>query len=195
MKGRKLRLAALLLALLMLLAGCGIKGLTVPLSGGTTSVPKAESRSGAKEALPEEPTEPKAEAAEERVTEAPTRAPAESGPITDPQDIADYLFRYGKLPDSFITKKEAQALGWDSGLNYVSDVAPGKSIGGDKFGNYEGLLPKKKGVTYREADCNYTGGKRGPERIIYSSDGRVWYTNDHYETFTELKPSWEGGSQ
>ena len=176
MKGRTIRLAALLLALLMLLAGCAIKGLTVPISGGnTSSASQSESRSGAKEALPE--------------------APTESGPITDPQAIADYLFRYGELPDSFITKKEAEALGWDSSWNYVSDVAPGKSIGGDRFGNYEGILPKKKGVTYREADCNYTGGKRKAERIVYSSDGRVWYTNDHYQTFTELKPSWEGGSQ
>ena len=61
-----------------------------------------------------------------------------AGPIIEPQAIADYLFTYGRLPDNFITKKEAQELGWDSTRNYVSDVAPGKSIGGDRFGNYEG---------------------------------------------------------
>ena len=124
----------------------------------------------------------------------PDAAPAisdtvRSAAITEPQAIADYLFRYGQLPDNFITKAEAQALGWDSGKNYVSDVAPGKSIGGDRFGNYEGLLPKAGGRTYREADCNYTGGPRGAERIVYSSDGLVFYTSDHYQSFTQLQPS------
>ena len=90
----------------------------------------------------------------------------EVSPIIEPQAIADYIFKYGKLPDNFITKKEAQALGWDSSRNYVSDVAPGKSIGGDKFGNYEGLLPSKKGRQWYEADCYYTKGKRNAYRIL-----------------------------
>ena len=118
-----------------------------------------------------------------------TAEQVQAGPIIEPQAIADYLFEHGELPDNFITKKEAQALGWDNTRNYVSDVAPGKSIGGDYFGNYEGILPKDKGQKYREADCNYTGGKRRAERIVYSSDGHVYYTGDHYTTFTELFPS------
>ena len=118
-----------------------------------------------------------------------TPTPVPEGPITDPQSIADYIFAHGELPDNFITKKEAQALGWDSSRNYVGDVAPGKSIGGDRFGNYEGLLPTGPGITYREADCYYTGKKRNAYRIIYSSNGRVWYTEDHYQTFTELFPT------
>ena len=112
-----------------------------------------------------------------------------TGPITDPQGIADYIFKYGKLPDNFITKKEAQALGWDSSYNYVGDVAPGKSIGGDRFGNYEGLLPSKKGRTWYEADCYYEGKKRNAHRILYSNDGLVYYTDDHYETFIQMFPS------
>ena len=112
-----------------------------------------------------------------------------TGPITDPQGIADYIFKYGKLPDNFITKKEAQALGWDSSYNYVGDVAPGKSIGGDKFGNYEGLLPSKKGRQWYEADCYYEGKKRNAHRILYSNDGLVYYTDDHYESFTQMFPS------
>ena len=112
-----------------------------------------------------------------------------TGPIIEPQAIADYIFKHGKLPDNFITKKEAQKLGWDSSYNYVSDVAPGKSIGGDRFGNYEGLLPSKKGRQWYEADCYYTKGKRNAHRILYSSDGLVYYTADHYESFTEVKPS------
>lgn len=111
------------------------------------------------------------------------------GPIIEPQAIADYIFEHGKLPDNFITKKEAQALGWDSSYNCVSDVAPGKSIGGDRFGNYEGLLPSKKGRTWYEADCYYTSGKRNAYRILFSNDGLVYYTDDHYESFTQMFPS------
>ncbi|MBE5811157.1 MAG: ribonuclease [Clostridiales bacterium] len=111
------------------------------------------------------------------------------GPIIEPQAIADYIFKYGKLPDNFITKSQAQKLGWDSSRNYVSDVAPGKSIGGDRFGNYEGLLPSKKGRTWYEADCYYTKGKRNAYRILYSNDGLVYYTDDHYESFTQMHPS------
>lgn len=119
----------------------------------------------------------------------PTARPTPEGPIIEPQAIADYLFTYGELPENFITKKEAQALGWDSRFNYLSDVAPGKSIGGDNFGNYEGKLPTGKGIRYHEADCYYTGGRRNAHRVVYSTDGRVWYTGDHYNTFTELFPS------
>ena len=112
-----------------------------------------------------------------------------AGPIIEPQAIADYIFQHGRLPDNFITKKEAQRLGWDSSRNYVSDVAPGKSIGGDRFGNYEGRLPNKKGRTWYEADCYYTKGKRNAYRILFSNDGLVYYTDDHYETFTQMHPS------
>ncbi|MBQ9253118.1 MAG: hypothetical protein IJ188_10850 [Clostridia bacterium] len=123
----------------------------------------------------------------------PTATPEPEGPIIEPQSIADYLFSHDmQLPENFITKKQAQALGWDSSYNYVSDVAPGKSIGGDYFGNYEGKLPQGKGITYHEADCYYTKGKRNAYRVIFSTEGRVWYTEDHYNTFTELFPFTEG---
>ena len=108
--------------------------------------------------------------------------------ITAPQAIADYIFQHGERPDNFITKKEAEALGWDSSRNYVSDVAPGKSIGGDRFGNYEGLLPDKSGRKWTEADANYISGSRGAERIVFSNDGLVYYTDDHYESFTKMSP-------
>ncbi len=124
--------------------------------------------------------------------EADEETEEEQGPIIEPQAIADYLFVYGELPDNFITKKEAQELGWDSYRNYVSDVAPGMSIGGDRFGNYEGLLPKAKGRQYYECDCFYTEGKRNAYRIIFSNDGLVFYTEDHYQTFEEMHPSVPG---
>lgn len=109
-------------------------------------------------------------------------------PITDPQQIVNYLDRYGELPENFITKKEARALGWDSSYNYVGEVAPGKSIGGDRFGNYEGQLPSKKGRQWYECDTGYKGKKRGATRLLFSSDGLYYYTDDHYKTFTQMYP-------
>lgn len=109
-------------------------------------------------------------------------------PVTDPQKIVNYLSIYGELPENFITKREAKDLGWDSRYNYVGEVAPGKSIGGDYFGNYDGQLPSKKGRKWYECDVNYRGKKRGAERLIYSNDGLYYYTNDHYQTFTQMFP-------
>ena len=123
------------------------------------------------------------------VDETTTGAAVEedNGPIIEPQAIVNYMAAHnGKLPDNFITKNEAQKLGWDSAVNYVSDVAPGKSIGGDNFGNYEGILPTN--TKYHEADCYYTGGKRNAYRLVYSNDGHYYYTEDHYNTFEELFP-------
>lgn len=104
------------------------------------------------------PTATIAAALTDSPTSAPTQAPQQTA-ITSPQDIADYIFAHGTLPDNFLTKNEARQLGWDSSQNYVSDVAPGYSIGGDKFGNYEGLLPDASGRKWYEADANYTAGR------------------------------------
>ena len=108
---------------------------------------------------------------------------SEDGEYTAPEDVALYLHTYGHLPGNYITKNEARDLGWDSSKGNLWDVAPGKSIGGDRFGNYEGLLPDGK---YKECDVNYDGGYRDAERLIYGEDGSVYYTNDHYKSFTQL---------
>ena len=122
--------------------------------------------------------------------EAPAATPVPEGPIIEPQAITDWLFAHDfTLPDNFLTKKEAQALGWQSGYRYVSDAAPGMSIGGDYFGNYEGQLPKAKGRKYYECDCYYVDGPRNAYRIIFSNDGLVFYTEDHYQTFVQMFPS------
>ena len=110
----------------------------------------------------------------------------EDGSYTSREDVAAYLHEYGHLPDNFITKNEARDLGWVSSEGNLDEVAPGKSIGGDRFGNYEGLLPEKNGRTYYECDIDYDGGYRSSKRIIYSNDGLIYYTEDHYETFTQL---------
>ena len=116
--------------------------------------------------------------------ETPEALPTEDGSYTDVEDVAYYLHTYGHLPDNYITKAEAEDAGWNSYEGNLWDVAYGMSIGGDRFGNYEGQLPK--GERYYEADVNYEGGYRGGERIIYTDDGDVWYTADHYESFEKL---------
>ncbi|MGN1030760.1 MAG: ribonuclease domain-containing protein [Butyricicoccaceae bacterium] len=107
-----------------------------------------------------------------------------NGSYTDEEEVALYLYTYGELPQNFITKNEAKKLGWDSSKGNLQEVAPGMSIGGDRFGNYEGRLPEG---TWTECDVNYHGGYRGSERLVFSSDGtEIYYTNDHYETFEQL---------
>lgn len=113
---------------------------------------------------------------------------AEDKEYSSKDEVALYIHTYDKLPKNYITKKEAQALGWVSKEGNLWDVAPGKSIGGDTFGNREKKLPVESGVKYYECDINYEGGYRGEERIVYSNDGAVYYTKDHYNTFKQLYP-------
>lgn len=109
----------------------------------------------------------------------------ENESYTSKDDLALYIHTFGHLPNNFIKKKEAEALGWSGGP--VDRVLPGMCIGGDYFGNYEGLLPKAKGRRWTECDVNTLGKKsRGNERIIFSNDGLIYYTGDHYESFEQL---------
>jgi hypothetical protein len=109
----------------------------------------------------------------------------EDGSYTTKDDVAFYIYIYGHLPSNFITKKEAQAAGWTGGS--LDRVLPGMCIGGDYFGNYEGQLPKAKGRRWTECDINTLGARsRGSERIIFSNDGLIYYTSDHYESFELL---------
>ena len=142
---------------------------------------------------------PSTEASTETTTEAtkktkattePTTAPSEAkidedGTYTSKDDVALYIHTYGHLPKNFVTKSEARAKGWEGGS--LEEYFPGCSIGGDKFGNREGVLPKKNGRTYTECDIDTKGKKsRGAKRIVFSNDGLIYYTDDHYETFTLL---------
>ena len=107
----------------------------------------------------------------------------ENGTYDSAKDVALYIHTYNKLPPNYITKKEAKALGWNGGS--LEDYAPGKCIGGDRYGNYEGLLPEKKGRHYTECDIGTLGkSSRGAKRIVFSNDGLIYYTKDHYKTFT-----------
>ncbi len=108
------------------------------------------------------------------------------GYYTSVEEVALYLYTYGELPDNYITKNEAKNLGWVSSEGNLDEVAPGMSIGGDKFGNREGLLPTAPGRQYYECDINYEGGYRGGERIVFSNDGLIYYSADHYADFELL---------
>lgn len=104
---------------------------------------------------------------------------------TDRDHVALYVHQYGTLPPNYITKKEAQQLGWKT-RGTLDQVAPGKSIGGDRFSNYEKVLPDKSGRSWRECDIDYKRGSRNGKRICYSSDGLIYYTDSHYERFERL---------
>lgn len=118
--------------------------------------------------------------------EAPAQARLdEEGYYYSRDDVAFYIHTYGRLPDNFMTKKEARELGWEGGG--LGKYAPDMCIGGDRFGNYEGALPSASGRSYTECDIDTLGkSKRGAKRIVFSNDGLVYYTDDHYETFTLL---------
>ena len=128
----------------------------------------------------------------ETATQPQATEPSESEGLPDPEgsyttkeDVALYIYTYGCLPGNFITKKEARELGWEGGS--LEPFAPGMCIGGDRFGNYEGLLPEAKGRSYQECDIDTLGAsKRGAKRIVFSNDGLIYYTDDHYETFELL---------
>jgi len=109
-----------------------------------------------------------------------------------PEEVALYLYVFWELPPNYITKDEAYDMGWDSQAGNLWDVAYGFCIGGDRFGNREGLLPDDGVRQWYECDVNYEGGYRGAERLLFSSDGLIYYTGDHYETFEPMYEGWYG---
>lgn len=111
---------------------------------------------------------------------------SEDGTYTTKEEVSEYINLYGHLPSNFITKKEAKNLGWVSSEGNLNEVAPGMSIGGDYFGNYEGLLPEAKDRNYYECDIDFDGTYRNEKRIVFSNDGLIYYTEDHYESFELL---------
>ena len=146
-----------------------------------TGATKAETA----ETKPEEAETSEAEPEETASAEADIRSLDIDGVYTSKEDVSLYIHSYGTLPSNFITKNEARILGWEGGS--LDEFAEGKCIGGDRFGNYEKLLPEKKGRKYRECDINTLHKKkRGAERLVFSNDGLIFYTPDHYETWEQL---------
>ena len=203
------KILALLLALTMLLSltGCA-EILDIVLDAGLgyiETMEPTEATGNTPTTLPEDPTEKEPEPTQEPTqepTEAPTEKPTE--PPTEPSteapteppidedgwyyskdEVALYIHTYGHLPSNFITKNEARALGWSGGS--VDRYKKGAAIGGDNFGNREGLLPRANGRKYYECDIDTNGkSSRGAKRIVFSNDGLIYYTGDHYESFTLL---------
>ena len=128
-------------------------------------------------------------------TEVPgeTAPPVEEGAYYyDLESVMLYLEYYGELPDNYITKDEARALGWNGGS--PERYLEGAAIGGDRFYNRDGQLPKADGRLYTECDLNTDGeDSRGAERLVFSNDGLYFHTEDHYDTFVEyyVTEDWE----
>lgn len=121
-------------------------------------------------------------------TTAPTRGPTvdEDGWYTSKDEVALYIHSFGHLPGNFISKTKARERGWVAAEGNLDEVCPGMSIGGGRFYNDDGTLPDASGRTWTECDIDYQGGFRGPKRIVFSNDGLIYYTEDHYETFEQL---------
>lgn len=101
---------------------------------------------------------------------------------------ADFIVKAtGKLPSNYISKQEAIDLGWVSWQGNLNTVAPGKSIGGNVYKNRNGHLPKALGRVWYEADINYDSGFRNTHRLLFSNDGLMFVTYDHYTTFVQIQ--------
>lgn len=187
----------LLLAVLMLFSvtACGIfiddphdsTEYTFPTVPETQEPTSPETSAPETEAPETEAPETQAPETEAPETEAPETEPAiaEDGVYDDKDSVALYIHLYGHLPANYITKRDAEKLGWPGGS--LEPYAPGKCIGGSHFGNYEGRLPDAPGRSYTECDIDTMGARsRGAKRIIFSNDGLIYYTSDHYETFELL---------
>lgn len=176
------RIAAYLLAAVwaLVLMGCNPGTGAVHTPEGTVFLPSA-----AQTELPE--TDAPETAGPD--TPAPaTEAPGveEDGFYHTKDEVALYLHLYGHLPGNYVTKSEARALGWTGG-SVERYAGEGTAIGGSRFGNYEGRLPEKAGRTYLECDIGTVGtSSRGAKRIVFSNDGLIYYTGDHYESFELL---------
>jgi len=198
----KQKLFSVLLALSTLtLAACG--GPVNSSESTVTYLPELTANDPADDTVPEDADAPEDTAAPDGIT-VPEAGPStttgvddvqwedldtpeldEDGTYNSKEDVSLYLHLYDHLPDNYITKNEARDLGWSGGS--VEVYAPGCAIGGDRFGNREGLLPTADGRTYYECDIDTIGqSSRGAKRIIFSNDGLIYYTKDHYESFTLL---------
>lgn len=200
MNNIKMRIIAVLILLAaVMFSGCGNSGNTansanVTSKASVTSVTTATAESVSGTAA----TTPKTtEAAKETQTDISSQAdeignaPAHDQYYYDVENVVLYLEEYGELPPNYITKKEAEELGWVGGS--VEDYKEGAAIGGDRFGNYEGLLPEADGRKYTECDIDTDGyPSRGSRRLVFSNDGLYFYTADHYETFSEVTVTKDG---
>jgi len=193
------RISAFLLALVWALALSACGG-----PAASNALPPGQAASASGQAASEEPSrqiqsEPpqspspesplpgsEAPASENPLPESEAPAVAEEGWYSSKEEVALYIHLYGHLPGNYVTKRQAQEKGWTGG-SVERYTGEGTAIGGNRFGNYEGLLPGKEGRTYTECDIDTVGASsRGAKRVVFSNDGLVYYTEDHYESFELL---------
>ena len=190
----KKRVLGICLSLLMLImTACGGYEDTVSENSQSYKDAASEVSQSHEDAAPEvsqshESTAP--EVSQSYESEAPEEAVNANLPVQgeyyyDLVNVVLYLEIYDELPPNYITKSEAQRLGWEGGS--VEKYKEGAAIGGDSFGNREGLLPEVDGRSYTECDIDTDGySSRGSRRLVFSNDGLYFYTSDHYESFSEV---------
>lgn len=173
----------LLLALLMTACGGGLPPDDV--RGPESAVQTAQGGETAPAADVPQETDAPQETDRPQEGEGSGELPAYGGYYYDLSNVVLYIEVYGELPANYITKSEARELGWEGGS--VENYREGAAIGGDYFGNREGLLPEAEGRRYTECDIDTNGyGSRGARRLVFSNDGLYFYTSDHYESFSEV---------
>ena len=180
------RVLCILLILLLVGALVGCMGFELELNPDGSGVDlQIVTQDPAATKKAETPTEPAPETQGTEPATEPGLTVTEDGVYDSKEEVALYIHLYGHLPSNYITKKEAEKLGWPGGS--LEPYAPGKCIGGSRFGNYEGLLPDAKGRSWTECDIDTMGARsRGAKRIVFSNDGLIYYTGDHYNHFELL---------
>ena len=185
---RRILIGMLVAALALFACGCAVDHDGGDYADDATSTQQQDAETGNAQA------DSQAEGSESGGTGAESAQPDasssltvdEDGTYTSKDEVALYIHTYGHLPSNFISKTKAKKAGWVSSEGNLDEVCPGMSIGGSRFYNDDGLLPEADGRTWTECDINYHGGFRGAERIVFSNDGLIYYTGDHYSSFEQL---------
>ena len=134
------------------------------------------------------PTSTTSTSSKSSISQPESQRPLAIDEKTQANKVADYLQQHARLPDFYISKKEARAKGWNAKAGNLCEVLPGRAIGGDRFMNREKQLPEEAGRQWFEADVNYQCGHRGSDRLLYSNDGLIYLTTDHYRTMQRVAP-------
>ena len=186
---------AIALAVVMLLSvvlGCGSKKKETPPAPSQTKVTESQNKASSNAVKAADKDKQDINAKQQSETKdaagAGTKAKVDvvkGKAYTDKDHVAAYIHVYKTLPPNYITKGQASKLGWKT-QGTLDKVAPGKSIGGDRFNNYEKVLPDKQGRVWKECDIDYVRGNRNANRICYSNDGLIYYSASHYQKFERM---------
>ena len=171
-----------LLAIAVALAFCGCSASVSAGKGGSSSVSSSAVASSSAKAS-KTSSSASAGTSSAKVSDITV---TENGEYSDKDHVALYIHKFGHLPSNYISKTKARKAGWVNTKGNLWDVLPGKSIGGSEYYNDDGKLPDKNGRRWTECDIDFDGGYRNSKRIVFSNDGLVFYTDDHYETFEQL---------